>query len=91
MAVKTLRLKLKENELADVRQVASVFHMSVNRVFREALKNYVDTKKQTPLYRLTANIEEASPEESAEILAMIENMTDDDWKTVRVDHFTITY
>ncbi|MBQ9595165.1 MAG: hypothetical protein IJR35_04830 [Synergistaceae bacterium] len=91
MAVKTLRLKLKENELADVRQVASVFHMSVNRVFREALKNYVDTKKQTPLYRLTANIEEASPEESAEILAMIENMTDDDWETVRVDHFTITY
>ena len=89
MAVKTLRLKLNENELADVRQVASVFHMSVNRVFREALKNYVDTKKQTPLYRLTANIEEASPEESAEILAMIENMTDDDWETASTKYFEV--
>ncbi len=89
MAVKTLRLKLNENELADVRQVASVFHMSVNKVLREAVRGYVDIKKQSPLYRLTDNIEEASPEESAEILAMIENMTDDDWETASTKYFEV--
>ena len=32
-----------------------------------------------------ANVEEASPEESAEILEMIENMTEDDQEVVRIE------
>ncbi len=54
---------------------------------RNAVREYIDQKKQEPFYRLTANVEEASPEESAEILALIDSMTDDDWETVRVDRF----
>lgn len=36
-----------------------------------------------------ANVEEASPEESAEILAMIDSMTEDDKKIVRRDSFHV--
>ena len=85
MTVKTLRLRLNENELADVRQVASVFHMSVNKVFREAVREYINLKKHSPFYRL-ANVDEASPEESAEILATIESLSYKDREIVRVDH-----
>ena len=89
MTMKTLRFRTTENQIADIKKVASVYHMSVGKAMREALNEYVDRMKQKPFYRLTADIEEADPEESAEILAMIENMTDDDWETASVKHITV--
>lgn len=78
---------LNVEEIADVKKTASVFSMSVADFARNAMREYIERKKQEPLYRFTANVEEASPEESAEILAMIDSMTEDDWETVRVDNF----
>ena len=88
MTVKALTFKTNEKEIAEIKKVASVFHISVGKLLREAVREYVSTKKQSPFYRLTADIEEASPEESAEILAMIESLTDEDREIVRVDHIT---
>jgi hypothetical protein len=34
--------------------------------------------KEDPFYRLTANVQEASPEETAETLAIIDSLSDDD-------------
>ncbi len=78
---------LSSEEIADMKKTASVFRMSPADFVRNAVREYIDQKKQEPFYRLTANVEEASPEESAEILALIDSMTDDDWETVRVDRF----
>ena len=85
MTVKSLRFRTTDSEIADIKQIASVFKMSVGRVIREAVREYVDRRKQSPLYRL-ADIEEADPEESAEILAMIDSLTDEDREIVRTDH-----
>ena len=86
MAAKALWFRTNENELAEIKKVASVLHMTLGGVIRDAVREYIEPMKQKPLYGLMANIEEADPEESAEVLAMIENMTDDDREIVRVDH-----
>ena len=88
MTVKALTFRTNESEIADIKKIASMFHMSVSKVIRKAVSEYIDRKKQSPIYRL-ANVEEASPEESEEILAMIENMTDDDWETASTKHFEV--
>ena len=78
MAVKALNFKMEEEEILQMKEVASVFNMTLTDAYREAAKEYVEKMKKDPFYRLTANVRNASPEESAEILAEIENMTDDD-------------
>lgn len=78
MAVKALNFKMEEAEILDMKQVASVFNMTVTDVIKEAVKEYVDKMKQDPFYRLTANVQDASDEETAEILAEIDSLSDDD-------------
>ena len=63
--------------------------MTMTDVIKEAIAEYVAKMKKDPFYRLTANIPDASPEETAEILAVIENLTDGDLQIVRKDSFTI--
>ena len=76
---------LSPNEISDMKNTALVFGMSAADFVRKAVREYVEQKKREPFYRLTANIEEADPEESAEILALIDSMTEDDHEVVRVD------
>ncbi len=78
MATKAMNFKLEENEIMDIRKVASVFNMSLTDVVREALKEYIFKMKNDPFYRLTAKVQEASAEESKEILDIVENLSDDD-------------
>ena len=60
--------------------------MSVAGLLREAVREYIERRQKEEIFRKLENVEEASPEESAEILAMIENMTDDDRETVSIKH-----
>ena len=55
----------------------------------ENISDLNSIRKIAPIYRMTANIKEASQEETDEILAMIESMTEDDWETAAVHHFCI--
>ena len=45
--------------------------------------------KKDPFYRLTAKIEEASAEESAEIIETMEELSDDDLTIALVKHFDV--
>lgn len=78
MATRAMNLKMDEAEILDIKQVASVFNMTMTDVVKEAVKEYVDRLKQDPFYKLTANVEEASAEESLEILEAIDSLTDDE-------------
>lgn len=78
MAVKALNFKMDEVEIADVKQVASVYHMTVTDVVKEAIREYLKKLKADPFYRLTANVQEADEAESEEILGAIDSLTDDD-------------
>jgi hypothetical protein len=78
MATKALNIKIDEDEIHDMKRVASVFNMSVTDLVKNAVREYISELKKDPFYRLTANIEDASPDESSEVLDMLNNMSDDD-------------
>ena len=50
---------------------------------------YLPKMKNDPFYRLTANVEEASEEETQEILGELEALSDDDLKIASVKHFSV--
>ena len=87
--MKAINLRMDEAEIFDIKKLASVFGMTMTDVIREAVKEYLDKMKQNPFYKLTNNIQEASPEESAEILAEIDALTDDDLSIAAVERFTV--
>ena len=78
MATRAMNFKMDEADILDMKQVASVFNMTVTDVVKEAVREYVGKMKKDPFYRLTANVQEASPEETAELLEVIESLSDDD-------------
>lgn len=78
MAVKALNFKLDEEEIMDIKSVSLVFNMTMTEVIRQGVQEYVDKLKQDPFYKLTANIQDASPEETDEVLSAIDNLSDDD-------------
>ena len=89
MAVKALNFKMDETEILDMKKVASVFNMTVTDVVKEAVKEYLAKMKSDPFYRLTVNVEDASAEESAEILEEIERLSDEDLAIASVKRFTV--
>lgn len=91
MTMKALSFRTDEKEIADIKKAASMFKMSVAGLIREAVREYIDSRKtaqqrKEEFFKRLENVEEASPEESAEILAMIDSLTEDDMQVVRVDH-----
>ncbi len=89
MAVKALNFKMDEADIRDIKDVAGVYHMSVTDLIKNALKEYISELKKDPFYRLTKNIQEASVEESDEILKEIGNLSDDDLTIVSSKRFSI--
>ena len=89
MATKALNFKLDEAEILDIKHVAGVFNMSVTDLIKNAVKEYLDELKSDPFYRLTTNVEDISEEETAEILAEIDGMSDDDLTIVSTKRFTV--
>ena len=78
MATKALNLKMDEADINDMKKVAGVFNISVTDLVKQAVKEYIEELKNDPFYRLTVNVEDASAEETEEILAEIDRMDDDD-------------
>jgi len=89
MATKALNFKMDEAEILDVKHVASVFNMSMTDVIKEAVREYITKMKKDPFYRLTVNVQDASEEESAEILNEIGNLSDADMAISTVKQFTV--
>ena len=89
MAVKALNFKMEEEEILDMKKTASVFNMTVTDVIKQAVREYLDKLKKDPYYKLTANVQEASPEESSEILAEIDELSDDDLTISSSKRFTV--
>ena len=89
MATRALNFKMDEADILDMKQVAGVFNMSITDLVKKAVREYVSELKSDPFYRLTVNVEEASAEESEEILAEIEEMSDDDLSIAATKRFSV--
>lgn len=89
MATKAMNFKMDEAEILEMKHVAGAFNMSVTDLIKNAVKEYLNELKSDPFYRLTANVQDASEEESAEIFEEIEGMTDDDLTIASTKRFTV--
>ena len=89
MAVRAMNFKMDEMQIDDVKHVASVYHMTITDLIKEAVSEYLTKMKADPFYRLTANVEEADAAESAEILDAISSMEDDDLAIASSEQFTV--
>lgn len=89
MVTRTIYFKMDEAEIQNVKNIASIFHMTLTELIKEATKDYVDKLKKDLFYRLTINVQEASSEESAEILEEINILNDDDLSIVSSERFVV--
>ena len=89
MAAKLYSFRIDESELIDMKQVARVYSMSVTDLIKNAIDRYMADLRKDPFYRLTENIEDADKAETEEILAQIDNMTEDDLKITSAKYFSI--
>lgn len=78
MATKVINFKIDELEVAVMKEVASVYHITLTEIIKEAVSEYVSKLKNDPFYKLTVNVKDAEEDESNEILSSINNLTDDD-------------
>ncbi len=89
MAVRAMNFKLDESQIEDMRSVASVYHMTITDIIKEAVADYLDKLKADPFYKLTANVEEADSAESSLILDAINELDDDELVIASSERFSI--
>ena len=89
MATKALNFKMDEADIRDMKAVAGAFNMSVTDLIKNAIKQYLTELKSDPFYRLTVNVQDASEEETEEILSEIDGMTEDDLMIASTKRFSI--
>ena len=89
MATKAMNFKMDEAEIRDMKRVAGVFNMSVTDLIKNAVEAYIAELKNDPFYRLTVNVQDASDEESEEILTEIEGLSDDDLTIASAKRFPV--
>lgn len=78
MEKETLSIKWDAESLEEIRRTARVFNMTVPEFFKEAAEAKLAELKNHPFYRLTQDIEDASEEETEEILKEISGLSDDE-------------
>ena len=88
MAIKALYFKMDEEDILDMKAVAGVYNMTVTDLIKNAVKEYLQELKRDSFYRLTVNVQDASREETEEILAEIEGLSEDDLKIASTKQFT---
>lgn len=89
MASKSINFKMNEDEIAEMKSLAGVFHMTVTDFLKNAIHQYEATLKDDPFYRLSCNVQDASREETDEILSAIDKLSDDDMQIVSSKTFTV--
>ena len=85
---------LNLDEIAKIKETAAFYKISVADYVREIMRYAIEhdeaeRKKRKMIHERFENLEEASPEESAEILALIDSMTEEDHEVVRVDRIYV--
>ncbi len=89
MARKAINFKMDEEEIAEMKKAAEVYGMTLTELLKNAVREYLNVLERGPCYRLTMNVEDASEEESVEILSRLENMDADDLKIVSKKRFSV--
>ena len=82
MATRAMNVKLEESTILALKKAASVYNLTMTEIIKEALDEYLEKLQNDPFYRLTANVEEASEEESAEIFSELGELVEKELRGV---------
>lgn len=80
---------MEEEEILDMKKVAKIFNITFTDLIKTGAKQYVEELKRDPFYRLSMFAEDASKEETEEILEEIDKLTDDDLTIETVKHLSV--
>ncbi len=81
---------LNASEIAALKRLAEFYKVSFTDIVRDTLRDRAiraeaERKKREMIRQRLANLPKASPEESAEILALIDSLSEEDREVVRED------
>jgi len=83
--MKQYNIRLDEDIIKDVNDVAETYKTSVSELIREGLAKVIEEKKNDVYYRLTHEVEECSKQETTEILNELNKLTKEDLEVVEVE------
>ena len=89
MALKAMNIKLEEQQIRDIKKMAAFMNLTMTELIRKAVDEYMEEVQRDPFYRLTANVEEASEQESGEILQAIEGLSEEDLQISQTRRFSV--
>ena len=78
---------LNVDEIAKLKALADFYNLSTADLVRDTLRTYIEQaeqEKQKRFHTRHINVEKASPEESAELLTLIDRMTEEDHEIMSV-------
>lgn len=87
--MKAISLRLDENMLQEIKEVSNIYNIPSSELIRKGIEMILKEKKSEAYYRLTANIQEATEEETKEIMDKLNSYTDKDLEIVEHESVVI--
>ncbi len=82
--MQTMSIRLDENIISEIKKISSLFEISYSDFIRNALEKAIKEKQKDFIYRMS-NVPYACKEEEDEIIAALNNLTDDDLQIARTE------
>lgn len=82
--MKSINIRLEESIIEEMKHVAHIYHKNMSDLIREGITKVLEEKKNDIYYRLT-NFPECSQEETDEIIAELNNLSEDDLTIVKTE------
>lgn len=87
--MKAISLRLDENMIRELKEVSNIYNIPTSDLIRKGIKMILNAKKSEAYYRLTANIQEGTVEETKEIMEKLNSYTDEELEIVERESVVI--
>lgn len=78
--MKNFSLKMDENLMQDIKEIAGILNISCSEFIRNAVKKEIDAKRKKDFVAKITNVEYCDIEEEKKIIDLLNNLSEDDVK-----------
>lgn len=78
--MKSFSLKMDENLMQDIKEMAELLNISCSEFIRNAVKKEIDTKRKKDFVTKLTDVEYCDIEEEKRIIDLLNNLSEDDVK-----------
>lgn len=86
--MKTMSVKLEDSVIGEIKKISEILKISYSDFIRSAVKKEIEENQKNFMYRLS-NVPYAALEEEKEILELLNNLSDEDLKIVKVENIDL--